>query len=485
MNPNGEDQRKPPRFTLYKLWFYVLAYIALNAFSQFLTSPTAELDQSEQLVLSQSLQLGYASHPPLYTWIAFGVFIFTGPSLLALLVVKILILSSLMGLLIAVGREFEFSERQHLIAIIGVIFIPQFIWESQRDLTHSSLATMFAAAALLQTARLSRNPSVRNYALLGLIAGFGVLSKYNFLIYCLGLLLAAAFTPQYRKAVFRLPLLLSIAITVAMAIPHAVWASSHIAAAASSLHKIESISGKPLLGIGKTFAAVLVFLTPFWLAAVFLAGRKILLPVAQAGYRLFLSRLFLVMLGVILLFVLLSGAQKIKDRWFQPLLFFTPLLLALYSAPSPKRLRQFYGIGIVCALLISVALPMRTILAGYTERTNRLNIPFKASAAKLSQSIGSPAVIFAENRLLGGNMRLAFPSAAVITPDEPAPARIPSGKWVILCETINGQNQEFREWLKKQAHIDLKDLSFDSITQTYYYSQDRKYSLYWSAMNQP
>ena len=175
MSRPGQDRLLSPLC----LWGIVVAYVTINALTQRLVSGTAELDQSQQLLLSQDWQFGYSGQPPLYTWLVMGVFAITGPSLSALLGIKVVLLSSLAAILIGVGRQFLFSKQQHLITIVSMVFILQFIWESQRDLTHSVLVTVMSAATLLQIVRAQRNPITSNYIILGLLVGMGIISKYN------------------------------------------------------------------------------------------------------------------------------------------------------------------------------------------------------------------------------------------------------------------------------------------------------------------
>ena len=63
-----------------RLLLGLLAYACAVAFLQMGASPTAELDQAEQLILSQRLQWGYTNQPPLYTWLLWGIAQWTGPS---------------------------------------------------------------------------------------------------------------------------------------------------------------------------------------------------------------------------------------------------------------------------------------------------------------------------------------------------------------------------------------------------------------------
>ncbi len=138
----------PTRVSDLRIWLLASLYFALNALTQGWVSPTADLDQAQQLVLSQNWNLGYGTQPPLYTWLVNILFAITGPSLWVLLALKSLLLSLLAAGILAIGRELGFDGRRQLMALAGLALIPQVIWEAQRDLTHSLLATLVASWTL-------------------------------------------------------------------------------------------------------------------------------------------------------------------------------------------------------------------------------------------------------------------------------------------------------------------------------------------------
>ncbi len=70
----------PTRVSDLRIWLLASLYFALNALTQGWVSPTADLDQAQQLVLSQNWNLGYGTQPPLYTWLVNILFAITGPS---------------------------------------------------------------------------------------------------------------------------------------------------------------------------------------------------------------------------------------------------------------------------------------------------------------------------------------------------------------------------------------------------------------------
>lgn len=412
------------RFTL-RLWLGISLYLLLNAVSQGLMSGTADQDQAEQLLLAQHWALGYGAQPPLYTYLVKLLFLLSGPALWPLLGLKVALLSLLVAALLLIGRQLRFRSDQQLLALAGMALIPQFIWESQRDLTHSVLATALAACTLLQLLRLRQRPGPGRFIGLGALVGLGLLSKYSFALFAASLLLAALSLPAFRRVLLRPGLALAVATALLLLAPHLSWVLQHSALALAGLEKTESAAGPVWLGVISALKAGIAFLTPFWLAAVALLWpqrRQLQLasPV-QAPDQALLQRLPLALVGVLLVFVLASGATRIKDRWYQSLLFYAPLSVATLAAPiPPRRLRWLVGTGLGAATAAALLLPGRTALAGLTGKSSRPNYPLPQLVASLVQQHGSPDLVLASNGLLGGNARLALPGIPVLTPRTPA-----------------------------------------------------------------
>ena len=480
MSRLGQDRLLSPLC----LWGIVAAYVTINALTQRLVSGTAELDQSQQLLFSQDWQFGYSGQPPLYTWLVLAVFAFTGPSLSALLGIKAVLLSSLAAILIGVGRQFSFSKQQHLITIVSMVFILQFIWESQRDLTHSVLATVMTAATLLQIMRTKRNPITSNYIILGLLVGMGLISKYNYALFLLALITTAIFTRQYLRIIMDYRILISIAIAVAVTTPHLIWVLNNTDIALGSVHKLRPSEGNYFLGVSRVVLNAIAFLTPLWILSLFLFnGRPHYQGTNPSNDRVFIVKLFAVTMVMVVLFVLATGAQQFQDRWFQPLLFFVPLLIALLARPSQKRLRIYCSMGACFALMVAMALPLKNVVAEDLNFNARRNIPYPSLVRSLAGATGEPVAIFSETDFLGGNVRLVFRRSRIITPNYEGQPINHSGMRLVLCETPGGRNDEFRDWISKRYGIDLNSLKFNQLEAPYYYMRMRKHILYWAKVD--
>ena len=400
-------------------------FLLVNATSQWLVSGTADQDQAEQLLLSQSWALGYGAQPPLYTYLVKLLFQVTGVALWPLLLLKVALLSMLVLALVRCGEMLALRRDQQLFALSGLALIPQFMWEAQRDLTHSVLATTVAALTLLQLLRLARRPRPGGFIGLGALVAAGLLSKYSFAIFAASLLLTALTIPALRRSLLRPSLALGVITALLLLAPHLAWVLSHSDQAMRGLEKTRSLGplnpAGALAGISSAASSALAFLSPFWLlaAALLWPDRRRLHradPLQQPAQAL-LQRLPLLLSAVLLVVVLATGATRIKDRWYQCLLFYAPLAVATLAPPlGGRRLQTMVAAGGSAAAATALLLPGRTLLVGVTGLSNTPNHPLPQLVASLSEQHGTPHRILASSGPIGGSARLIFPAVPVHTP---------------------------------------------------------------------
>lgn len=484
--PIHRSDRADPR-RLLLLWGLVFAYFALNALTQFITSGTADLDQAEQLVLSQTLEWGYGAQPPLYTYLVRLAFSMFGLGLGSLLGLKVLLLSVTVGAMMALAHRLGFSWHQQLLGVAGFVFIPQLIWESQRDLTHSVLATSLAAATLLQAARLADERSSSGYVALGLLIGLGLISKYNYAIFLAALLLAAGMAPAYRAWLADRRFAITALAALLLATPHYSWLLSNPELATSGAHKFQAGAGDALSGLVTAGMAALAFLTPLWIFSLLplsATSRSQLLAVARTGHGRFLLALLAAVALLVIFFVGLSQAQQVKDRWYQPLLFYLPWVIALFCGPTPgRRGRLYLAIAAFFALLVAILLPARTLLAEKLDRYSRPNLPYPALFDRLASSIEPPGYVLTETNLLAGNARLFFPHAELRVPTYSVSMRAPAGAGILICTTPECEVTKFRDWLRHACGLDPSTLAFAKLEAPYLYAPSKTLAIYWARTN--
>lgn len=460
-----------------------LAFIVLNAFGLWAVSATADLDQAEQLVFSQAWQLGYSAQPPLYTWLVAGLFTFTGPHLGALLLLKAALLAGLVILLDRLALRVGLSDPQRAVALAGLALLPQFLWEAQRDLTHSILAAVFSLALLLQALRARERGRVGDYLLLGGLAGLGLLSKYNLVLLLAALVVAAALSPTYRVLLRGPWPWVAALVATAVLAPHLAWVAGHAGIAAGIEGKLNQADATAWAGLGAVLVKAIAFLTPLWLFVlpwIWRAARDRAWPDSPA-WR-FLAVLFLAVLGVMVGFVLASGADRIRDRWYMPLLPFVPVLVAALAPARPSRILLATGAGLM--LVTAILLPLRTLMIDHSARPMSVNEPYAAHFAAIAAETGAPVLIYAENKFIGGNARLSFPEARVVTPDFDRTPEPSAGPVWLLCEQPRcGTN--FRTWLAEQRGLDPAGLDWHASWQPYVGSARHRHSLWWSLLARP
>jgi 4-amino-4-deoxy-L-arabinose transferase-like glycosyltransferase len=435
--------------TTFFLW--VGAYFVLQAILRIAISPAAELDEAEQLVLTQHLSWGYGLQGPLFTWLQRGLFELMGVSVAAMAVLKNALLAAIYLLVYACARRVTQQHSAGMAAAVFVFISPVFFWEAQRDLTHTVLAAALAAATLLVMVRLGETHSLRLYVTLGLCAGLGVLSKANFMVFLLGLLVAAWTLEPYSRALRQPRALLALAVFVVVLLPYALWMIRHPEWAFPSAAKFSGGPGVNWVttratGLGKLPVAMM---SVFGLSLGVFAWVCLLPSRSAPGPSLTLSsnaeRLILRQLGAIVvgLFatVLLVGASSFRSRWFQPVLIGLPVLAVgvLRHRLTPGRMRMIGAIGLATALVVLLLMPGHLWLAVWRGRPFRLSAPFVELSGELGRAAPGVKLMIAEERWLGGNLRLLCPGAQVRVPELPAPPGELTGPCLIVWNATKNE----------------------------------------------
>ena len=84
-----------------------------------------------------------------------------------------------------------------------------------------------------------------------------------------------------------------------------------------------------------------------------------------------------------------------------------------------------------CAVLVMVMLPLRTLGGPKIDRINPLNSPYAALTEQIREAGFRDGAVLASFNLLGGNLRLQFPDASVVTPEYPN-FPLPRGRAMLL-----------------------------------------------------
>lgn len=491
---SSEKNRLNARF-----FWLVFGYFLLNMLLRLAVSPTIDIDHAEQMYLSQFLQLGYNGQPPLFTYLSHVIFSVFGVNFVWLLVVKLLLLFGIAYAMWRISLHLAFSPVQQLVCVLGLALIPHIIYHSQRMLTHTVLVTFFAVATLWQVVALfgSLNDTAKKtsaaqntwrYVLIGVLAAGGMLSKYNYFIFLASVVVTMLLLPKYRQLIITPKFLLAVAVCSALFMPHFLWSLENFATASAGLHRIEAKENQFFQGLGSgvlhivSFGALLLVCS----LPIFLARKKQRAhaakskPAAHPHEQFFLVLSLMIFLAMVL-FIFATDASVVKERWFQPMYFYLPILVAM-SVPqavqhTEKAIKVFYRAAVFFAVLAMLILPAGTLLGNINGKFDWSNRPyitiFKEVQQPYTRAGTQPAFMIAESTMLAGNARQVFTSVPIFTASDELQQSfkhaIKQGEGVLICETAQCDNQHLQSWLKDQKMSIHHDIQ--TVQQPFYYGK--------------
>lgn len=413
-----------------------LLYFGAHALSRVLVSPAPELDEAEQLLWTRELAWGYGAQPPLYTWLQWAVFELTGPSIAGLALLKNLLLLGTYAALAWAAWPLLGSAAPLVAA--SMLWLPQVGWESQRDLTHTVLATACAALALGLFVRLMLRPRPLLYLAFGAAVGLGLLAKYNLLVVHALLVGMALLRPELRSRVFSRWTLAAAAVALLVVLPHAGWALQHAAEVTSGTARKMALDpggggfAARLAGVWSAGRAVASLVAPWVLVFGLLvawpawrAARGGARPPQAPGVRRAVLVYFVLLALALAAMALAGGVTHFKGRWMQPMLFLVPLAgwLLLPAPPPAAAVRRFEIATLVLAGVLLAGITLRAPLDGWRGQPDELNEPVGALAAELRAVAPRIDTLVASPPRLAAGLRAQFPQARLLLPEEAAAAR--------------------------------------------------------------
>ncbi|MBU1567304.1 MAG: glycosyltransferase family 39 protein [Proteobacteria bacterium] len=415
------DQKDQKNLTLPFL-LVLCGYFALHIALRVTISGSLDYDEAEQALLSQWLLAGYTEQPPLYTWIQHFLFTLFGKNVFAVSLLKNGLLLLTYICVFFAGREILGDDRPAILAAVSLLLIPQIGWESQRDMTHTTLVVFAAAATLWQVLRLVKNQRLMNYCTLGLLLGTGFLAKANFALFILVLLLTLSCFAEGRKVLFSRKILISLLITVAFTGTYVLWMVGNQDIVFSATYKFKrAVENSWHKGPISLISTIFQFLTPLWLIClcVFPAGFNPKGNSESGFHRRFINRYLFFLLIVLFTAVIVGKVTYVKDRWLQPLLFVVPIFffarLSLVSI-TESRFKLFLRIVAVAALAIYLVFTIRVAGASFTGRVCRLNYPFTIVADEMRRLGFTNGLIISDDRFVAGNLHVQFPGSTALIP---------------------------------------------------------------------
>ncbi len=463
-------------------------YFAVHFLLRLFLPTSLELDEAQLALLSQWYAPGYDTQPPLYNWVQKAVMDLLGTSVFSLTLLKNLTLFSCYLLYYLTARRILNSRLLAVVAAMGMLTIPEIVWETQRDLSHSNAALFCACLFVFSLFRTLEKPTLAGYILTGLAIGLGLMSKYNF-----ALLVSVAFvgilaTPAFRARIFDWRILATAAVALVLILPHALWVVGNLGEASErTLGKLTTGTGQGYLsqvlsGLVAVPAAVLIFstLTVFCFT---LAFRKDLWRAmrAQNDWSRLIERMALTLALIFLALVLFMGITSMRARWLTPILFLLPLYLCLKldaaDIDARSGFRRFLPMVLVVMAIVPAALFLRIAGSGLFGNYPKLSVPYAAFVdAVLKETGGKPGFVIAHDKYLAGNLRMQLP-------DVPVDARYygytPPFEWskdrpILLAwrqdeDAGDAMPEELAGRVREIAHVDPASIEVKTVDVPYLY----------------
>jgi 4-amino-4-deoxy-L-arabinose transferase-like glycosyltransferase len=410
------------------LYFLLAIYFAVNAALRIALQGSLEMEESRLFFLAQWLAPGYGGQAPLAVWMQHGVTRLVGANLLAVVVLENLLLFLAYAFVGWAAFQVMRNRALAIIAVLGMLLLPQVAYELQRD-GGASTAVLMATAFFIATlfAMLYRG-SFFGHLLAGLGIGVGLLASYDFVLLLVAALVVILLEPAFRARLTNWRIIVTIIIAGAVFALHAMWLRDNLAlVVAQSVARVPHHAGadqtsQVIEGLFSLIAALVGFFLPtvivFWLAF----GRRF--PEswqASSPWTRLVSRIFVLVMLVLIALVVFGGASAIHDRWLVPVFFMVPLYFSLKLdalnqtiGNAPKR---FGAIVLLVMIAVPLAIAARVPAAHWTGRHTALNVPYReAIAAILASGQHPPSLIFAEDVELAGNLYLGAKGIAVVAP---------------------------------------------------------------------
>ena len=421
-DPAAKQSRLDGLMSTDRFWLSIVtAYFLLHVVLRVATGGALGLDEAEILLDARRLEWGYGPQLPLYAWLQWGIFQITGPGILGLSLLKNgMLLATVVALYLTIRTRH--APLWAGLSVLSLLMLYQFSWEAQRALTHTVLANLCSVLTFAVIWGLIRKPTTWGFVLLGVVVAMGSLSKYNYAIALLAMLLAAFSASETRKPLWSPRLLLSLGVAALLVTPPMLWVLNNPEHAFASARKLDMSSDGPttliaLQGLVELALASAGFVSLLLIVLGVLWSIYLRQGVAAKGddLRRLMTRTLVWALLLMAAVVLVSGSTNVKDRWLQPILIYAGPVLCLWLLPSAGRkgVRRFAQVSAVLAVFIGLAM-LHHNLAGDAKRA----APFATLTSEIIAQTAPENAIVADN-WISGNMAYFAPDQHVYSDRDP------------------------------------------------------------------
>jgi 4-amino-4-deoxy-L-arabinose transferase-like glycosyltransferase len=412
------------------LYFLLALYFAVNAALRVALQGSLEMEESRLFFLSQWLAPGYGGQAPLAIWMQHGAVLVLGANVLAVIVLENLLLFLAYAFVGLAAFQVIRNKALAIIAVLGMLLLPQVAYELQRD-GGATAAVLMATAFFIATLFIMlHRGSFFAHLLAGLGIGVGLLASYDVALLLVAALLLMLLEPAFRARLLNWRMIVTILVAGVVLAPHALWLRDNVdLMVAENLariphHAAADPNSQIIEGLFSLVAALVGFFVPtiivFWLAF----GRRFAESwQASSPWTRLLGRTFVLILLALIALVVFGKASAIHDRWLVPFFFMVPLYFSLKLEALNQTIgnapNRFGAVAILILLAVPVFLAARVPAALWTGRYTAINLPLlSAIPAILAATKNPPSLVMAEDAELAGNLGLGAKMVAIVTPGQ-------------------------------------------------------------------
>jgi Dolichyl-phosphate-mannose-protein mannosyltransferase len=443
-------QLTTPRHVVSILLFYCL----LNFVLRLALSPDFLPGEAEQALFGQSLRWGYQPfHPPLMTWISWGLLTASAQSHAAFFLLRDMLMALGLIAYFAAGRVVIGDVRATALATFALITSFAFGWIAHLGSLESVLLTLMLALYLWADAKVIAEGSWRDYVLLGVVTGFGVLTSYIFLILPIALSLALIAVPRFLARLKPLPLLVAVLIAIAIVAPYEILGQVQSAGGAQKeFARSAGIVAVHLIGLLLPYA--LIFPALFWNACRPLGAQG---DDEQRAWLKLYDVAMIVAAAIVIVLLFLLDAKTLKGAWFYPAAMLLPIYLFLRAriAGWSEHNGKIFAFVVLGVALLS----MSGRIAVYETQGERCREcsqwwPMREYQDSMQRSGFLQGTILGSTIDLAGNLRGVFPDQRVVTPGLPPQTFGPivDGQCLVVWEGSGAAPKEMLDYLANALH---------------------------------
>jgi 4-amino-4-deoxy-L-arabinose transferase-like glycosyltransferase len=385
-----------------KLFIFLSTHLIIWTLIPAISNHNLPLDTIEALAWGSNLDWGFNKHPPMSAF-AVEVFyqIFGSLDWAYYLLSQIFVVSSFYIIYIF-AKDFLKNKNHAIISILLLesIFFYNF---TTPEFNVNVCQLPFWALSIHYAWKCAENEKLKDYALLGLFVGLGILSKYLFvyLVISLGMFFIYIF---FKEKNIRTGSIVSVTILLAVLAPHLMWlVENDYIAVVYGLKRTGNTIGalnnviNPLIFLTKQIGILALFFLMLGLLVKKLKNK------INFRDRKLIFLIFVTIVPIVLMFLtsLVMGA-KIRTMWMTPF-YLSSGVLAVYIFKNTidlKKLRSFYFLfGFV--FLIS---PTIYLYISLSQDNKRTDYPGKAIAKEIENRIGKESSLVSGDEWHAGNL---------------------------------------------------------------------------------